>query len=264
MREDVMGESVNFVFLHGGGQGGWVWDETIAALAAQSGGPGADVKARCLALDGPGCGAKRGRDTSGMSFDEINAELVADIDAAGLTRVVLVGHSQAGIHLPRMAELRPELFAALVYVSCIAPDPGLSIIEMTGERIHGTAAGGKGHPFLDSSLSVEDRYRAMFCNDMTEAAAAAFVSKLGPDGWPPVCYGERDWRYGHLAAVPSSYVLCLADAILPLEWQERFATRFHARHVVRMDAGHQVMNTRPQALAEELLAQAEHLVRPNI
>ena len=40
-----MSEPVNFVFLHGGGQGGWVWDETIAAIGAQSGGA-----ARCLAL----------------------------------------------------------------------------------------------------------------------------------------------------------------------------------------------------------------------
>ena len=134
-----MSEPVNFVFLHGGGQGGWVWDETIAALGMQSAVPDAKVAARCLALDGAGCGAKRGRDTSGMSFDEINRELVADIEAAGLDRVILVGHSQAGTHMPRMAELRPDLFAALVYVSCIAPDPGLTILEMTGERIHGKA-----------------------------------------------------------------------------------------------------------------------------
>ena len=36
--------TVSFVFLHGGGQGGWVWDETIAAMKRQSGGavmPGA-------------------------------------------------------------------------------------------------------------------------------------------------------------------------------------------------------------------------------
>ncbi|MEO6716203.1 MAG: hypothetical protein ABIM50_03015 [Novosphingobium sp.] len=27
----------DFAFLHGGGQGSWVWDETIAAMKAQSG-----------------------------------------------------------------------------------------------------------------------------------------------------------------------------------------------------------------------------------
>ncbi|MFD2134238.1 hypothetical protein ACFSLT_01475 [Novosphingobium resinovorum] len=39
-------------------------------------------------------------------------------------------------------------------------------------------------------------------------------------------------------------------------WQERFADRLHARRLHRIDAGHQVMNTRPEALAEVLLAEA--------
>ena len=62
----------DFIFLHGGGQGSWIWDETLAAMNQQSGG-----SARCLALDIPGCGTKRGRDTASMTFDDIVAELAA-------------------------------------------------------------------------------------------------------------------------------------------------------------------------------------------
>ena len=186
-----------------------------------------------------------------MAFNAITAELVGDIAAAGMENVVLVGHSQAGTHVPAMVSLRPDLFARLIFVSCIAPDPGLSVIEMTGAKIH------KGnHPFADTALSLRDRYRAMFCNDMAPAQAEAFLNKLGPDQWPPVCYAHNDWAYDHLADLPVSYVLCLDDAILPLAWQEKFATRFHASSTPRIDAGHQVMNTRPQALAEVLLAEA--------
>ena len=234
-----------FVFLHGGGQGGWVWDETITALQRQSGGA-----ARCLALDGPGCGTKRGRDTSVLSFDAITRELVADVTAAGMAGAVLVGHSQAGVHMPAMIAAAPGLFSAAVFVSCVAPDPGLTVIEMTCERIHGGS-----HPFNDATLSVRDRYRAMFCNDMAPAQAEAFLDKLGEDQWPAACYAQRDWTYDHLSGLPVSYVLCLEDAILPLAWQERFAGRFHARTTPRLDAGHQVMNTRPEALAELLLLQ---------
>lgn len=236
----------DIVFLHGGGQGGWVWDETIAALELQAG-SGAH---RYLALDGPGCGAKRGRDTSTITFDEITAELVSDIEAAGLHDVVLVGHSQAGAHMPAMAELRPDLFRQLIFVTCTAPDPGLSVIQMTGERVHKDR-----HPFHDSDLPVRERYRAMFCNDMATAQAEAFLDKLGPDQWPAACYSHTEWRYDHLAVLPVSYVLCLTDAILPLEWQEYFARQLGAQSTPRIDAGHQVMNTRPQALAEVLLAE---------
>jgi pimeloyl-ACP methyl ester carboxylesterase len=235
----------DFVFLHGGGQGGWVWDETIAALQAQSGGA-----ARCLALDAPGCGTKRGRDTADIAFADITSELVEDIEAAAMQDVVLVGHSQAGMHMPAMFALKPDLFSRLIFVSCIAPDPGLTTIEMTGTRIHGGQ-----HPFSDQSLPVRERYRLMFCNDMVSDQAELFLDKLGPDGWPRSCYAETDWRYDHLANVPVSYVLCLSDSILPFEWQDRFAVRMHARSTPRIDAGHQAMNTRPHALAEILRAE---------
>lgn len=237
----------DFVFLHGGGQGSWVWDETIAALHLQA----EAGTHRTLALDGPGCGKKRGQDTSGLLFEAVNAELVADIEAAGLRDVVLVGHSQAGIHMPAMVAQRPGLFRQLIFVTTTAPDQGLTVAEMTGERLHPG-----GHPFSDTSLSVRERYARMFCNDMAEAEAEAFLDKLGGDMWPACCYSQREWAFDHLARLPVSYVLCLTDSILPLEWQERFAARVHARSTPRIDAAHQVMNTRPHALAEVLLREA--------
>lgn len=239
-----------FVFLHGGGQGGWVWDETVAAIGRQSGGA-----AGCIALDGPGCGAKRGRDTAGLTFDEINRELVADIEAAGAREVVLVGHSQAGTHLPAMAALRPDLIRKLVFVSCIAPDPGLTVVDMTARRMREQGHSEGSRALTDESMPMRERYRVMFCNDMDGPQTEDFLDKLGHDQWPASCYRQTEWPYDHLAGIPVSYVLCLADAILPLEWQERFAVRVHADRVIRIDAGHQVMNTRPEALAEVLLAE---------
>ena len=246
----------DFVFLHGGGQGGWVWEEAIAALAQQSGGAH-----RTLALDAPGCGTKRGRDTAGLGFADIVAELVADIEAAGFADVVLVGHSQAGTMMPAMVALRPHLFARLVYLSCTAPDQGLTIVEMTQDRVHGKAQGHSGQgeggrAFLNPALPMAERYRLMFCNDMGDAQAEAFLAKLGHDQWPASSYAWRDWRYDHLATVPTTYVQCLADTILPADWQAYYARALHADRLVRIDAGHQAMNTRPQAFAEVLLAEA--------
>ena len=63
---------------------------------------------------------------------------------------------------------------------------------------------------------------------------------------------EEDWSYDHLQDKSSTFVLCLKDQALPLAWQESFASRFHAKKRVCVDAGHQVMNTRPHALAEIL------------
>lgn len=246
-----MSDPVQFVFVHGGGQGGWVWDETIAAIGSQSGGA-----ARCLALDGPGCGAKRGRDTSAMTFEDITRELLADVAAAGIANAVLVGHSQAGMHLPHMAELTPGMFRKLVFVTCSAPLPGWTTLDQMGNGIgHGDDPDRVGYP-VAASTSMAERYRAMFCNDMDEAQAGTFLANLGSDSWPMCCYGYTDWRRDHLRDIDVSYVLCERDASLTPEWQERFARRLHARRIHRLDAGHQAMNTRPHGLAEILLAEA--------
>jgi pimeloyl-ACP methyl ester carboxylesterase len=241
----------NFAFVHGGGQGSWVWDETIAALAAQSGG-----SARCLALDAPGCGTKRDRDTAEIAFDDIARELVADIAAAGMEEVILVGHSQAGMVLPRIAELAPGLVAKLVYVTCSAPPPGMTTLERMGDGLHGEHPDQVGWPVDPRTSTMAERFRVMFCNDMAPAEADAFLAKLGRDMWPASSYLYRDWRYDHLGAIPATFVLCLQDMSLPPVWQERFAATLGTGRTVRIDAGHQVMNTRPQALAEVLLAEA--------
>ncbi|MCJ2178105.1 alpha/beta fold hydrolase [Novosphingobium album (ex Hu et al. 2023)] len=211
---------------------------------------------RCLALDGPGCGAKRSRDTAALTFEDINRELLADIEAAGFADAVLVGHSQAGTFLPSMRALRPDLIRKLVFVSCIAPDPGLTVVEMTGKRMREAGHTQASAAFADDTLPMRERYRIMFCNDMEADEAEMFLDKLGFDQWPASSYTATDWHYDHLADVPVSYVLCGQDAILPLEWQERFAQRVHAGRMPGIDAGHQVMNTRPEALAEVLLAEA--------
>ena len=239
------------MFLHGGGQGSWVWDETIAALKQQSGGA-----ARCLALDVPGCGAKRGRDTEAVEFDDIARELIADMEAADMADAVLVGHSQAGMVLPRIAEFRPDLLSRLVYVTCSAPPSGMTVIERMGGGVHGQNPDEIGWPLDPATSTLEERYRIMFCNDMAPAEADAFLTRLGSDMWPMSSYACRDWRYDHLGGIPSTFVLCLQDMVLPPIWQERFAEVLKTDRTIRIDAGHQVMNTRPQALAEVLLSEA--------
>jgi pimeloyl-ACP methyl ester carboxylesterase len=238
----------DYVFLHGGGQGGWVWDETIAALRQQT----QDKFGRAFVLDVPGCGSKRGKDTATLSIDGVATELLADISKQDLRNIILVGHSQAGTVLPRLAAKGPELFRKLVYVSAIAPSPGKNILQQMGTGPRGSNPEEVGWPFDPETIDASKRSALMFCNDMDEAATAAFLAKLGYDNWPAQTMAAADWRYDHLESIPSTYVICLRDGILPVQWQETFAARVKAKRQIRIDAGHQVMNTRPHTLAEVL------------
>jgi pimeloyl-ACP methyl ester carboxylesterase len=238
----------NYVFLHGGGQAGWVWDETIQALDQQTGGR----FGRAFALDAPGCGKKRERNTAALDVDDVVTELLADISGSGLKDIILVGHSQAGTILPRLVEKRPDLFRRLVYVSCIAPLPGQSIMQQMGSGAHGARNDEVGWPFDPATVDPSQRFRLMFCKDMNDTETSGFLAKLGKDTWPAQTMAATDWRYDALGRIPSTYVVCLRDGILPVLWQEKFAARLKAERRISIDAGHQVMNTRPQALAEAI------------
>lgn len=250
----------DYAFLHGGGQGSWVWEQTIAAMRVQSRAAmraqAPDAIGRVLALDVPGCGVKRGRDTANISIDDIAAELLADIEAAGLRDVVLVGHSQAGQPMPHMLERQPALFRRAVYITCSIPLPGQTVLGMVGNSVHGANPEEVGWPLDPQIHSMEERMAACFCNDMSPEEATAFMSLLGKDAWPMASYTHTDWRQGQLGAVPASYVLCLRDNILPVPWQETFAARYKTERIIRIDAGHQPMTTRPHSLAEILRHEA--------
>lgn len=239
---------MNIAFVHGGGQGSWVWRQTIDALHLQAG----EQTMGVLALDVPGCGAKRGRKTDHLTLEDVALELVTDIEATGTADLMLVGHSQAGQAMALMAGLRPHLFSRLVYVACSIPLPGQSVQQMIGTGLQGSNSDEVGWPLDPRTTSLEERYVAMFCNDMDAARQSEFLAKLGADQWPLATYAHTAWSYDHLEALPATFVLCLRDQILPAEWQEVFARRFKAERTVVIDAGHQVMTTRPHSLAEVL------------
>jgi pimeloyl-ACP methyl ester carboxylesterase len=243
-----MSHRVDYAFVHGGGQGGWVWQETIAALERQLQGAAAGL----LALDVPGCGEKRGRSTDDLTMDDIARELNAELERAGMRDIILVGHSQGGQAVNFMVKHEPGLFRRMVYVACSAPLPGQNVQQMIGGGLHGANSSEVGWPVDPKKSSVAERYALMFCNDMQKSEQTAFLAKLGNDRWPPQSYTFTAWAYDYLDAVPATYVMCLEDLSLPPPWQKTFASRLKARKIVRIDAGHQVMNTRPEALAEIL------------
>jgi pimeloyl-ACP methyl ester carboxylesterase len=127
---------------------------------------------------------------------------------------------------------------------------------MMGSGVRGANPDEVGWP-LDPSIHGRDVQRPiMFCNDMDEDQARAFLARMDLDSWPMAVTYAVHWSYDHLVETPSTYIVCERDGILPPVWQERFAQRLHVDRIARIDAGHQAMNTQPEALAELLLAEA--------
>ena len=241
---------MDFVFLHGGGQGGWIWDETIAAMKIQTGGE----FGRALALDAPGCGAKRGQNTKHIDTTDIAEELIGDIERANFADVVMVGHSQAGTEIPLMLKLRPNLFQRVIHLASAAPAPGKTLMTFN-EELYPPRPKPQAHEEIFALM------RHLLCNDMPDEAAAAFMAKMGKDSWPPLTYAKTDWIYDDEPSKhPTTYIQTLEDTGLPIPIQEIFAKRLKADRTVRIDAGHQAHNSRPHAVAEIVLQEARRAI----
>lgn len=244
-----MTQQSNYVFLHGGGQGSWIWGECIHALRQQSNKNIGVISA----LDVPGCGSKREHNTDGVTVNDIVQELTEEIESLGVGNIVLVGHSQAGTLLSSIVSKHPDIFERIVFVSCSAPESGQTVPEMMGSNLRGANENEVGWPLDPATATPTDQQAMMFCNDMDDVQRKGFLSKLGKDMWPQLSYTETFWNYGGLNKVNSTYVICERDESLPVAWQKTFARRLFAKKLIGINAGHQVMNTQPEALVKILI-----------
>ena len=244
------------VLVHGGGHGAWCWAPTIEHLDG-------DV----LAVDLPPKSIRGGDrrfdrppELLTLTVSDFAESVLADVDAAGYDRFVLVGHSMAGLTIPEVARRAPERVAHLVFVSCSVPAEGesiLNVLEDAPSDVGDTAAanidavreGGEppGQQLDDASVV------AMFCNDMDDAQTQFVLDHFGNEALPVI--GEKVFRAGLSPDIPKTWVRLLQDAILTVDIQDAQIANLAASPggsvtVVELDSGHNAMISHPRELAE--------------
>jgi pimeloyl-ACP methyl ester carboxylesterase len=242
------------VLVHGGAHGAWCWAPLLEYLDGQ-----------VLAVDLPPK-AVRGVPAAALGtpppelavtgVDDFATSAIVDIDAAGLDRFVLVGHSMGGLTIAEIARRVPERVAHLVFVSCIVPPEGGDVIdtlpesvqEMTRQAIEAAKAGGA-DPMggLD-----EDAIRRMFCNDMDELQTRYVLDHTGVEA--AGAFADPVSRVGIPPDLATTYVRLLRDQALTPDDQDEQIANLRASpgldvQVVELDTGHDVMISAPELLA---------------
>lgn len=246
------------VLVHGGGHGAWCWEPTIEHLHG-------DV----LAVDLPPKSIRGGDgrfdrppELLTLSVSDFADSVLADVDAAGYDRFVLVGHSMAGLTIPEVARRAPDRVAHLVFVSCSVPAEGESILnvledaptdvgETAAANIEAVQEGGEppGQQLDDASVI------AMFCNDMDDVQTQFVLDHFGNEALPVI--GEKVFRAGLSPEIPKTWVRLLQDAILTVDIQDAQIANLETSPggtvaVIELDSGHNAMISRPRELAEIL------------
>jgi len=188
-----------------------------------------------------------------------DAAAVADLLDSIKGPVVLAGHSYGGALITRAATDAPNV-QALVYIAAFQPDAGESVFELSG-RYPGAKLGPEttnvlthdGEPEL--SIKPED-FAEVFAADVPAATAAILAVTQRPVAQQALAApfeGTPAW-----SKLPSWTLIANQDNAIPAQAQEFMAERASST-VRRIDASHAVAVSRPEVVAEVILAAAAHV-----
>src|SRR5438552_2225942 len=107
-----------FVLVHGMSHGAWAWDRLSARLSRDG--------HRAIAVDLTGHG-RRAHERSRATVGTYAAAVADAMMLGGVHDAILVGHSMAGVVIPKVAELVPARIRHLVFVAAVVMPSGASL-----------------------------------------------------------------------------------------------------------------------------------------
>jgi pimeloyl-ACP methyl ester carboxylesterase len=275
-----------FVLVHGGAHGAWAF-EKLAWLLVQNG-------SQVIARDLPGHGlrarfpksylerpvdlerlAVEPSPVAKLCLQDYTDEVIADITglAAQLPerRIILVGHSMAGLILNYVGEAIPQLISRLAYLSAWMIADGrsfndyLSVPEFSTTTIPSIlvadpmVTGALRMDFRSDEPTYQARAKDAFAADIDDDAWTAVAHLLTPDtpAGPmaePVTITPDRW-----GQIPRTYISCTADQAVPVPAQRRFIgeadkfTPHNLTEVREIATSHSPFVSQPEELARILL-----------
>ncbi|GAC1702136.1 MAG: alpha/beta hydrolase [Candidatus Limnocylindrales bacterium] len=259
---EYAGDPPDTLLLHGVGGMGRMWDFFATAVAG---------RLRMIAPDARGHGdsVKPPVTTESYGPEAFVADAAAILDAYGLNRVFLVGHSMGGGHAVAFTLAHPERVRALVIID-IGPTLGAEGLERT-TRLSTT----RPEQFIDrtdverylreTSPGYSDEvyaHRLHWLFRRTDAGyvwrsdARALARILGDPGTETAGSPERARNWAMIAAitVPTLIVRGTRSTYLGEETAKRMIETMPDARLLELDAGHNVQLDQPQALADAVVA----------
>lgn len=238
-----MKTATSIVLVHGAWHGAWCWRRVLPLLRA------AGAEAHAVTLTGVG---ERAHLMSPLITLQTHVQdVIGLIEAEELQRVVLVGHSYAGLVVTgaadRLQAAAPGVLAQLVYVDAVLPYPGDAWStphddETKAKRVESAkASGGLHFPPPDASvfgLTGDDR--DWVNRRQTPQPFRVYDEPLDFDG-------------DAVARVPRCFIDCTSPALATIAASRERVRRESGWQLIEMATGHDPMVSEPQALAAHLL-----------
>ena len=230
----------NFFFIHGGLHGAWCWLKVIDILENDG--------HHCIDIDLPGAGLDR-TPRSEVTFDSYLEKIDHFIEVNELKDINLVGHSMAGMLLPKIAVDEKTGVSNIIFLAAYVLEKGESVFDIMPEEekkfILSAAEESSDSTFM---LNYEQAKQSSF-GDLDEESARNYYDLLTPQPIAPFDH-KSEIELSSLEQ-PMHYIVCRRDGAVNKDLSTSFMNKIKC-DVHEIDSGHDSMLSRPHELAKLL------------
>ena len=206
-----MASDATIVMLHGAGTGAWVWERVQALLTTPA-----------VALDIPSR-------LEGATPDGCAAAVALELDRRGISEIVLVLPSLAGVLAASIAQRLGPRLKCCVFVAAVIPPPGGSFVDALGfvNRVVLRLL----FRFNPTGLKPSPKMiRAELCNDLSVSDAEQLITRYAAE-WPGLYLTPAGTMPDR--PISTAYVRLSRDQSVTPKQQALMIARLHAPRITR-------------------------------
>lgn len=230
-----------YILIHGSWHGAWCWEKVIPLLERAG--------HQVYAPDLPG----HGNDKTPLKNITLKSYLdcVTAILEACQEKVILVGHSMAGIIISQLAEYLPEKIKQLIYIAAFLPRNGESMFDVAklqapSRFVKKMEVIPRKNAFGFPVEMIKDFAYHLCDNHLVESIKARLcIDPLLP------CNTALKLSEENFGRIPRMYVKCLQDKAILIETQQKMLALMPCQEIT-LDSDHSPFYSDPEGLVEIL------------
>jgi pimeloyl-ACP methyl ester carboxylesterase len=238
-------QSKNYVLVHGAWQAPYVWNSVKANLEKQG--------HKVTVIELPGHGDDQ-TPPGEITLDRYKEKVIAALSTID-GKVILVGHSLAGMIISSVAEAVPEKTEKLVYVAAYLPITGQTLNELAHTDPDSQLGGDGVLIFNNDGVTVDvkqDQIVNLFIPDGTPEVQNLVLKNYRTEPLIPFI-NPISLTAENFGAVEKVYIKTLKDHVVSPSLQDRMITSAGVKSIYKINTGHSPFLSQPDSLTTLLI-----------
>lgn len=232
----------SFLLVHGAWHDRRCWDFVTNILRER----GHNVAAPTL----PGHGDKK-RSAFLVSMTSY-AQHAVDVASSLPGDLVCEGHSMGGMVMSQAAEMRPDLFRQLIYLTAFVPDGKSHLVGLAkGDKASLVEASMQQHLLKGVSTIPESAAKELFYHDCGDDVVEMAKSQLCPQS-VRASFGKVRTTPERFGSVRKSYIECSEDKAITVQYQRELRKNACFDNVRSLRASHSPFLSMPEKMSDVL------------